>query len=283
METKNFIIKTASKGEVNIVIDWAAQEGWNPGLNDAHCYYAADNSGFLIGYLGDEAVATISVVKYDDSFGFLGFYIVKPQYRGQGYGLQIWNEGMKYLQGCNVGLDGVVDQQNNYKKSGFNLAFQNVRYEGKGGGEIVSGKDIVDLGSLSSSVVFDYDKGFFPTDRRHFIREWISQANCTALGILQNGELCGYGVIRPCQKGYKIGPLFANTPLQAQALFSSLKATTKSSDIVYLDVPQINLDAINLAKNHDMNIVFETARMYTKEQPYLSHDRLYGITSFEIG
>lgn len=117
MQDQAFTIKVMTEKEVGIAIDWAAKEGWNPGLHDAHNYYKADPNGFLIGYLGDEAIATISVVKYDSSFAFLGFYIVKPEYRGKGYGMQIWQAGLAYLKHCNIGLDGVIEQQDNYKKS----------------------------------------------------------------------------------------------------------------------------------------------------------------------
>jgi ribosomal protein S18 acetylase RimI-like enzyme len=114
---------------MDIAIDWAAAEGWNPGLYDADCFRAADPDGFLVGLLGDEPVATISVVKYGDSFGFLGFYIVKPAYRGQGYGRQIWDAGLAYLKGRTVGLDGVLAQQGNYQMM---VAFETARmYRGK--------------------------------------------------------------------------------------------------------------------------------------------------------
>ncbi len=133
MQNNNYIIRTMTRKEVDLAIEWSAQEGWNPGIRDAECFYSADPSGFFIGLLNDEPIAVISVVKYGESFGFLGFYIVKPEYRGKGYGIQIWNAGLKYLEGRNVGLDGVVAQQNNYKKSGFKLAYRNIRYEGYGG------------------------------------------------------------------------------------------------------------------------------------------------------
>lgn len=104
-----------NRKQVDIAVEWAAGEGWNSGLHDAESYFTADNNGFLIGLLGDEPIATISVIKYSDSFGFLGFYMVKPEFRGKGYGIQVWNAGLNYLQGANIGLDGVVDQQENYK------------------------------------------------------------------------------------------------------------------------------------------------------------------------
>ncbi|MGZ4981767.1 MAG: GNAT family N-acetyltransferase, partial [Methylobacter sp.] len=80
MQKNSYTIRTMTRQEINIAVDWATEEGWNPGLHDADCFYAADPSGFLVGLLDDEPIATISVVKYGDSFGFLGFYIVKPEY-----------------------------------------------------------------------------------------------------------------------------------------------------------------------------------------------------------
>ena len=94
--------------EIDLAVEWAAAEGWNPGLHDAECFYAADPEGFLVGKVGCESVVCISVVTYGTGFGFLGFYIVKPEFRGKGYGLSLWNAGMKRLQGRTVGLDGVL-------------------------------------------------------------------------------------------------------------------------------------------------------------------------------
>ena len=70
------------------------------------------------------------MVKYGQGFGFLGFYIARPEIRGKGYGIRVWRAGMARLQGRNVGLDGVVAQQDNYRKSGFRLAWNNIRHEG---------------------------------------------------------------------------------------------------------------------------------------------------------
>ena len=99
--------------EVDLAIDWAAAEGWNPGLHDAHCFHAADPQGFLVGLVGDEPVAVISAMRYGATFGFIGFYIVKPGWRGQGFGLAVWKAGMARLAGRTIGLDGLGDQQAN--------------------------------------------------------------------------------------------------------------------------------------------------------------------------
>ncbi|MCF6436862.1 GNAT family N-acetyltransferase [Pseudoalteromonas sp. MMG022] len=283
MENRSLTIKTMTPSELDIAVEWAACEGWNPGLSDAQCYYRADPNGFLMGYLGDEPIASISVVKYNDSFGFLGFYIVKPEYRGLGFGWQIWQAGLQYLNGCNIALDGVVAQQDNYKKSGFKLAYRNIRFAGTGGGTEPLASNIVSLSDLPIATVLDYEQAFFPAKRESFLKCWVTQANSHALAIMNEGKIAGYGVIRPCRQGYKIGPLFANSKAEAEQLFQALRAKISTTDTIYLDVPEVNDAAVALANDHGMAPDFETARMYTGNTPKLSLERTYGVTSFEIG
>lgn len=272
-----------TRKDIDIAIEWAAAEGWNPGLYDADCFYAADPDGFLIGEIDTKPVATISVVKYGDAFGFLGFYIVKPEYRGQGYGLAVWNAGMEYLKGRNVGLDGVVAQQDNYKKSGFKLAYRNIRYEGVTGGGSSENLAIVDLSEVPFETVESYDRPFFPDNRTAFLEKWLRQPESVSLGFIQDGSLAGYGMIRVCREGYKVGPLFADSPEIAETLFNALKSRVKPGEKIYLDTPEVNKEAVSLAERHDMHKVFETARMYTGPFPELPLKRLFGVTTFELG
>jgi GNAT superfamily N-acetyltransferase len=283
MASINYKIRAMSRDEINIAIDWAASEGWNPGLYDADCFYAADPKGFLVGELKNEPVATISAVKYGRTFGFVGFYIVKPEYRGHGYGIQIWNAALERLAGRNVGLDGVVAQQANYKKSAFELAYRNIRYEGLSGGDYSANPDIIDLSQLPFDAIEAYDRPFFPDNRILFLKSWLNQPQSIALGIMHEEKLSGYGMIRTCRSGYKIGPLFADSPELAEALFIALKSRVEPEKTVYLDVPEINRDAVAVAEKHKMQLVFETARMYTGAFPHLPLSRLFGVTSFELG
>lgn len=285
-------IRSMTRDELALVVSWAAAEGWNPGLYDVECFYAADPNGFLIGLLAGEPIASISAVKYGTDFGFLGFYIVRPEFRGQGYGLQIWQAGLAYLEDRNVGLDGVVEQQGNYVKSGFTLAHRNIRYEGigsadsepfQGGGAEDGSISLVDLDSVPIEKVIEYDRGIFLDQRSAFLSCWIKSPAHKTLGIIHNQTLAGYSVLRPCQQGYKIGPLFADSPQLAEYLFTSLTAQIEPNSPFYLDVPSTNAAAVALAKKYQMSSVFETARMYNKSEPDLPLNRIFGITTFELG
>ncbi len=123
-------IRTMRPDEIPIAVNWAAAERWNPGLADDACFAAVDPEGFLIGELDGAPAATVSCVNYSASFAFLGFYIVREDLRGRGYGLRIWDAAIAHAGPRVIGLDGVVAQQQNYRKSGFELAYANVRYGG---------------------------------------------------------------------------------------------------------------------------------------------------------
>lgn len=283
MNPNGYTIRLMDRADLDVAVSWAAKEGWNPGRADAECFYAADPSGFFMGYLGEEPVASISAVKYGKSFGFVGFYIVKEEHRGKGFGWRIWQRAMESLAGRIVGLDGVVAQQDNYRKTGFSLGYNNIRFEGVGGGLPSEDRDIVSLQSLPFDAVAAYDAPFFPDDRKRFLQRWITQPGSVALGLCEHGTLRGYGVARPCVNGWKIGPLFADEPKGADKLMHALRARTPHGAPIFLDVPEVNEAALDLARRLKMTKTFETARMYRGRPPEIPLDRLYGVTTFELG
>ncbi|MBN3752060.1 GNAT family N-acetyltransferase [Paraburkholderia sp. Tr-20389] len=280
---RDFVVRTMTADEVNLAIEWAAREGWNPGLHDASCFRCADPNGFFIGEWRGEPVGSISAIAYDGHFGFIGLYIVRPEFRGKGFGLRIWQHGIDYLGTRNIGLDGVVAQQPNYRKSGFELAYRNIRFQGIA--EADPSRDeaaLVDVHGLPFEQFASYDGRFFPAPRAAFLRAWIDQPDSVALAYIGDGRIRGYGVLRRCREGRKIGPLFADDKRIAEALFAALVARCPN-EVVALDVPELNPAAVALAERHRLTSVFETARMYTKHAPDLPLTRLYGVTTFELG
>lgn len=278
----DFSIRTMREDEVRIAIDLAANEGWNPGLHDAQSFYETDPQGFFIGLLDGKPIGCISAVSYGGSFGFIGLYIVVPQYRGKGYGIRLWQHAVDILRDHNIGLDGVVERQPQYMQSGFKLAYRNIRYEGQAHDAAVD-PALTDLRSISSEQLNTYDEQFFPVERSHFLAAWIAMPNAIGMAYMLNGKMAGYGVIRECRTGYKIGPLFADNPEIAESLFLGLGSRVKTNAPIFLDIPEPNNEALSLVGRHNMHKVFETARMYTQQEPSISLNNTYGITTFELG
>jgi len=276
--------------EISIAVDWAAAEGWNPGLADDACFATVDPQGFLIGEIDGETAATVSCVNYSASFAFLGFYIVRADLRGRGYGLRIWNAAIAHAGARVIGLDGVAAQQQNYRKSGFELAYANIRY----GGTIAAPEapraqinaqvnaEVIALNEIPLAHVEAYDATLFPAPRPAFLRAWIGAPGHVGRAVMRDGRLAGWGVIRPSREGRKIGPLVADDRAAAEIVLSALLAGAGGGEI-FLDVPGINRDAVALAQDLGLAPVFETARMYTGAIPPLRLERIFGVTSFELG
>ena len=68
----------------------------------------------------------------------------------------------------------------------------------------------------------------------------------------------------------------------AEAVLSALSAAIGGGEI-FLDVPGVNRDAVALAQGFGLTPVFETARMYTGAIPPLRTERVFGVTTFELG
>jgi GNAT superfamily N-acetyltransferase len=281
-EIGGLLIRPMRPDEIALAVDWAAAEGWNPGLADAVCFNTVDPEGLLIAERDGAPVATVSCVNYDDCFAFLGFYIVRADLRGRGYGMRIWKAALAHAGGRVVGLDGVVAQQENYRKSGFSYAYANVRYGGVAKAPRCLQAGIVPLTEIPFAAVEASDATVFPARRSAFLKSWISAPGHVGRALMRDGALVGWGVIRPCRTGYKVGPLVADDRADAEAVLAALLAKAGNAE-VFLDAPAINPDAGALAQDLGLAPVFETARMYTGAIPLLRIERVFGVTSFELG
>jgi len=278
-----FKIRNAEYNDIALFLKWAENEGWNPGLNDIDPFFSCDENGFFIGELDGKPICCISAVSYGDDYGFIGFYIVLPEYRGKGYGYRIWKNAMDNLKGRNVGLDGVVEQQPNYKKSGFVLKHKNIRYRGISKKKNVVNVNISLINRTETDKVIEYDERIFGCRRDSFLNKWLNMDQSVSL-IYKNTEgIKGYSTIRKCHEGYKIGPLFADNEGIAIALADCIFDAVPEDSVYFLDIPQNNESINNLINRYSLQYVFETARMYTETYPVMDVTKCFGVTTFELG
>jgi GNAT superfamily N-acetyltransferase len=283
MKAATLSIRQMNRSDLDMAIDWAEVEGWNPGNHDADCFYATDPNGFFIGLLDNEPVAMVSAVAYGDSYGFMGFYIVKPEVRDKGYGVQLWDAGLRYLAGRCIGLDSVRPDLVSHKKPEFKPAYTNYRFAWIKDQQWAVNPEVVDLAEVSFSIVAAYDYKVFAFSREDFLGKWITRPGTTALGVLKDDKLSAYGVIRECREGFKIGPLFADNAEYARALFEALTKEAEMGVPIFLDTPEKNAESVMFAQSLGMTEVFRTTRMYNKSEPTLPLDKWFGVTSFELG
>ena len=305
-------IRNVTETEIQIVLDLAAQEGWNPGLQDGPAFFAADPNGFFCGLIRGLIVNVISVVRYSEDFGFVGLFICRHAYRAKGYGHQLWDRALLHLNGCKtIGLDAVYAQTSSYASHGFVSSYRNVRYVGTSISVFLQDSRVVEVDSTIHASLFgailQYDTKIFLTERVNFLNYWLTDdtitttiatdtttdTNTTTTGTgisthrsyvyIENNAVRGYGTIRKCHTGYKIAPLFADSLEIADILFRTLSSTV-TGEVISIDIPEPNSSFTTvLLEQYKLAPVFETYRMYRGEALELCLDRIYGITSFELG
>jgi GNAT superfamily N-acetyltransferase len=289
--SNRLVIRQMVRQEVDQLVGWAAQEGWNPGLHDAEAFWATDPDAFVAAELDGELIGGGAITSYAGEFGFMGFFIVRPQFRGRGFGNTLWHARRERLlgrlhPGASIGMDGVFEMQAYYAKGGFAFSHRDIRYRadisGHADHHAGSSDQIIPLSSVPFDQLAEYDRTCFPAPRAAFLKGWITQFDALALGCLRQGKLSGYGVVRRCREGCKIGPLFADDMPAALQLYEHL-ADFASRGPLFIDVSENNLHALELVRRHRMIEVFGCARMYLGAAPDIAHHRVYGVTTFELG
>lgn len=281
-------IRNVSLSELRDAVAQADREGWEPGISDAGPFYAADPGGFFAAELDGRIVATISAVRASSEVVFMGFYIVDPAMRGTGIGKDLYDEIVSRLDGFTLGGDAVPEQVPNYETEGFEVAYWNARYSSAGlpdrGPDRGGPKDHcpVPASEVDFESLVDFDGRHCFGPRPEFLKLWIAGPDRDSLVTTdESGQITGFAAMRRTSLGHRIGPVFTADAGIAETLILSLAGRVAGR--VAVDVPQPNEEAVRLLEGHGMERSFETARIYRGPAPDLPLERIFGITSLELG
>lgn len=289
--SSELVLRNMTRSEVDELVEWAALEGWNPGLHDAGAFWETDPEAFIAGELNGELIAGGAITAFGEGFGFMGLFIVRPEYRGKGYGNTLWLARRDRLKarlksGAAIGMDGVFDMEPYYAKGGFVRSHRHLRYVGELTPMVTrtneQGLEILPVQQVPFEQLLEYDLRCFPVARQRFLRAWLAIPESLSLAALRNGRLCGYGVIRRSRTGCRIGPLFADDLGMARAVLNEL-STFGVGQLIHLDVPENNPEAVALVQALEMEEVFGCARMYLGPFPEMDYERVFGVTTLELG
>ncbi len=211
--------------DAHFAVEMAALEGWEPGLNDAQVFFSAAPTGFFVGTIGDEQISCISAVRYRRT-AFIGFFVVKKQWRNMGYGMKTWQVGLDQVKDLTVGLDAVAAQVSKYKKSGFVSSHENFRYSSLASrlhACNVSDAPILNISDVPLDEVRAFDTEAFGDERTSFLDAWISQPGCVALvWHHKSGVLQGFVVARPTASTWKVLQFYSYFDRQKFLFFNNI-------------------------------------------------------------
>jgi hypothetical protein len=283
---RKVVLKKLIYENVEELFEWAKDEGWNPGINDAFIAFNAFPNDFIGYFIEDEMIAAGSIVNYSGEFGFMGLFIVKKEYRFNGLGNLLWHDRKSQLisklnPGASIGMDGVQSMQPFYSKGGFQKLFTDERHS-LIGERFSFSKYVKRYDEMYFEQLIAFDKFSFGFNRKTFLNYWLKNTFAKSFVFVEEDNLKGYVVIRQTVEGYKIGPLFAESKTIASELFKACLSEVEGQK-VSIDIPTINETAKQLLGEFNSEIVFECARMYYPKVPKCSFHTVFGITSLEFG
>lgn len=271
------IYRRMRRDELPLALDWAAAEGWNPGLDDAGPFLAADPQGFFAADVAGQMVAAISVVNHSATNAFLGLYICRPDWRGRGVGLGLWSCALEHAGGRVVGLDGVAAQQANYERSGFVASGATTRMEGRLEGALDPAIRSVQHDDLPPLIALDAAAGGYPRDA--FLTAWLAPTPERASVTLT--DTSGFATIRRCREGAKIGPVIAPDADTALRLIRVALAIMPANPVL-IDLPASSSALADYLTGAGFRPAFRTTRMY-RGTPAAATGAVQAIATMELG
>ena len=289
------IIRPARASDIPEIVRWARSEEFAPGFGDVDIYRNTDKQGVWMGWVDSTPVGCIAGVKYNNIYGFIGLYIVRPEYRGQGYGHRLWEQALRHLQDVKcVGLEAASHLITNYAEWGFKTSSQTIRWQLFNAEDGLSAQAVLDPQDLNTvsgpeiplEAIKKYDSEREFTARPHFLSQWLEHPSGKVIALIDKYNHChGFARIRPCLlpagEGWRIGPILADSPVLAKVLILNLLNEHKG--VILIDSPERNHNAQSLLSSLGFREISATTRMYKGSHKAVLTKDVYGLACLELG
>ncbi|MCL1849065.1 MAG: GNAT family N-acetyltransferase [Clostridiales bacterium] len=260
----------------------AYKEGWNPGLYDGVSFYQVDPDGFFLAELDGGMSGGISAVTYGEGLAVVGNQFVLPPYRGRGIGKALWSHAMGLAGDRDVRINGLTEGKSFYEAYGFRSVSNVIRYKGSIFYESRRSENVCSAHDVDFRDLLAFDRAIFGVPRERFITTWLETPAMESLCLVVDGEIRGWGCMRRCRRGWRLGPVFALAYEYAEALLRRFAVKTIAED-VYMDIPECNVQAIRLAFSMGMTPTSARLRMYRGDAFPEPMDLIYGVSTLDIG
>jgi ribosomal protein S18 acetylase RimI-like enzyme len=300
LQIRNMSLEELVETRINFLIP----AGW-PGIKyTLAATYATDQNGFYLLEKDGKKIASIAVAAYPEiNFAYIGFYVVIPPLRHQGYGKLLISKTIEYTAtkrnitcfGLNC-IDSLIPM---YQKHGFKTAttdyfwkYTQPQHAKATNSTTNTNIKITELSNIDTILqdLVAFDASVFGTERLEFLRNFLTKPNTLTIIAQDNGKIQGYGVISEREpavfeehKSYKIAPLYANNNDIANCLLEHLLAIAKPNESIYLETPGNNIAAKQMPEDFGFEKIGSQAKMFKGSKPKFDATKIFCYSSIAIG
>ena len=276
-------VRPLEPNELSLANRWAIEEGWNPGPRDAAIFNVIDPGSLLAVDVEGAPVGVISATRMTPDFGFVGFFVLSPEFRRARYAWTLLQASLERMEGRVAGSETIFQLVRTYARYGMRPHYHTVSYHGVAPSFPATWhRDVEPASTVPLKELAAYDAMSVGVDRSSCLREWLSLPGSRALVVKRRGQVCGLGAARLCHRGVRIGPLQADDGESAEALFDALAGLAPGEELS-IDCPDINPASAKLALAKGLSAGSATARLYRGPPPAGMLHRVYGLMSFALG
>ncbi|MGZ4132152.1 MAG: GNAT family N-acetyltransferase [Actinomycetota bacterium] len=282
------VVRGLEPGDPDAVRSLIDAEGWNRGLQDVDTFTATDPDAWFVAEADSRVVGMVLATRWSDGFGWIGLYLVDPEYRGRGIGVDLFGHALARLEPGVVGLDGDPAQQANYRRSGFRDVHGITRWRGPASAWRRPPADptlaLADPRELAFDALVAMDARTVGAPRPALLRAWLDQPEARLAAATRADDLVGFAIARPARHGWKVAPVLADDAVVAEAVVAAVVRGLPDDAVCWLDVPDPNAASQALTRAHGFEPAPTSGRMVRgRSGPDPDVTTLFAILAHEVG
>ncbi len=287
-------VRLMNQGDLSFADSLRALAGWNQTLENWQSLLALAPAGCFIAEWNGSPAGTVTTTCYGAELAWIGMMLVHPKVRRHGIGTALMKHCLDYLHQrgirC-VKLDATPLGKPLYENLGFRDEWPLTRWQAKAASSlpqtylqptpamraeeasdnnsaaeitVSTNEHVRTLTDADWNAMVELDTPAFGANRRNLIAALGSAGGRILISETEPGWLTGYGM-RPKGSGADhLGPVVATSISAATALVNALLADAWSPG-VYWDIPDPNIEAIELARTLRFTPQRPLMRMYLGE------------------
>lgn len=277
-------IRSFTIGDIDFAHNMTEIEEWNNTRKDIERMFKLNPSGCFVAEVKGKRVGHVFSVRYGE-LGWIGFLIVRAEYRVKGVGTSLLRKAIGHLLSCGaetVKLEAVPEIASIYRKLGFVDEYDSLRFLGKTrklASATSSNTKLLEGSMLKEAAKFD--AGYFGADRSEVLTRLYNDYTKLCLVSCIESRIVGYIMCRKAENGYRAGP-WVCTPEDSHAPRELLAKCTEilgQNAELYVGVPAANKVAVEIMQEFGFEQYSKSIRMRFGKK--LETDNINGV--FAIG
>lgn len=280
----------ATPADIEQIEAWAGDDAWQPSHGGTAMLLSINPQGLFVGSIGERPVSAVSVADHGHDLAFCGTLLVDPELRGRGIGALTWQAAIGRAGDRTLAADVPTHLTEKARRLGFTDGFKILRHAGPLPPARGTDPHVIQLNAEKhSGQLARLDAACFVAQRPGFATTFATRTGHHTLVYADaNGNVRGYGTMRPAPGTARIGPLYAERSYQAAALFDALctLAGNAGALTVSMNVPEQSTPGMAIAETRGLSICGQAHRMYrtgTTELNPVAFDQLCAITGVGLG